>query len=178
MATAKEKFLELLKLLNNVRINFHGLCGLVESDAKNAEDCCTQAGELYEKALGCRDEVSMTGKVTAAIRKVLEQLSKDIEYLKESFGVNMKASMKLYAEYTSDAEQCCNMYKILKAKNGVDPATEKGYRQQVKLIQKIRDMIKTLIKRFNLKKEEFSEYIENITKNLNGMTIIGAVQAG
>ena len=110
------------------------------------------------------------------IKKEIALIKQELKVLVESFVGNMPQSKSLYKEYSDNAKECCEVYKKMEEKNGRMPSIEKGYRQQVMLIQKIRAKIKELMKAFSVKQTNFDEIVSRIEATLNGMEIISQVK--
>ena len=168
MATANEKFIEVLKLLNNCREKLDGLCSLFVANYKTAKEDRVEMGAIYDEVSSSHDELKHIANgrnngsklIVRTIKSKLGESKKAFNDLYTKFSSALDECIPLRKEYKGEVKACCDAYNMFKDKNGVPASIDKGYRQQVRLIQAILAKIKSVIEAYN-KESEIGEELKN-----------------
>jgi len=155
MGNANEKFLVLLKLLNNCRQKYHSLYELSYSTLQTSKEIKAELGRLHDEIMSIYDELKLierSGKYSKLIVKNIKTKLEDsrngyaLKY--EEFKSLFDECVLLYKQYKQEVQMCCDTYN--KMKNGQDSTpVEKGYRQQVTVTQAIKRNTKKFISKHN-----------------------------
>ena len=167
MATANEKYIELLKLLNNCREKLDGLCNLFVANYKTAKEDRVELGATYEEASSCHAELKQIASggakgsklIIRTIKTNLNNQKEKFEEIYSRFSFALTDCMPLRKEYKSEVKACCDTYNLFKSKDNSTSSIDKGYRQQVRLIQSILNKIKSIIEAYN-KEVELADEIK------------------
>ena len=158
---AQEKFLKVLELLNNCREKLFATYDLFVANLEQTKQIKVELGEKYEQLLDLREEyvqLTTSGKPAkmriAKVRKEATELKQEHDVQVTSVDTIMDDAKSCRNTYKSEIVMCCETYKQLKLKLGEDERSEKGYKQQVKLVKRILEKIDTVRTEFKGVKEE------------------------
>lgn len=85
----------------------------------------------------------------ALIKENMQQIKNEFYDKYDDFKNAFNDSIKLKKEYVKDVKACCDFYKDIKTQDEeVGTKIEKGYRQQVRLIQAILSKMKNIIQKY------------------------------
>lgn len=157
MGKADEKFMVVLQLLNTCRQKLDSLCNLFRASVVGSKQDSAELGRIFEQAVDCENELKLLNPnkgsklVVKSIKTRLTEAKKQFADMFESFSSRLKDCMPLREEYKKEVVMCCDTYKKMKTTDELN-SIEKGYRQQVKLIQKILQKIKEYIAEYKAEK--------------------------
>lgn len=151
MGNTEEKFLVLLGLLNNCRQKYHSLYELSYSTLQTSKEEKAELGRLHDEIMSIYDELKLierSGKhsklMVKSIKTKLEDAKNGYSLKYEEFKSLFDECISLYKQYKQEVQMCCDTYN--KMKNGEESTpVEKGYRQQVTVIQAIKGKTKEVI---------------------------------
>lgn len=158
MGKTEEKFIVLLKLLNNCRDKLHSLCSLFFANLKTAKQDSAEMGKLFDEVMDCENEIKMINSakgsklIIKSIKSRLVDAKNNFVDAYEKFKNSFKDAIPLRDEYKKEVVMCCDTYKKMRKSTEMD-SIEKGYRQQVKLIQAILAKIKEYIREYKAESE-------------------------
>ena len=167
MGNAKEeKFLVLLNLINDCRNKFRSLYDLSFSTLQTAKEEKAELGRLHDEIMSIYDELKLierSGKssklMVKSIKNRLEQTKGEYSSKYEDFVGLFNECIALYKQYKQEVQMCCDTYKKMKSGEELE-TVEKGYRQQVTIIQAIRGKTKE-----NISKHKDWVEVERTRKN-------------
>ena len=150
MGNANEKFLVLLELLNNCRNKFRSLYDLTFSTLQTSKEVKAELGLLHDEIMSIYDELKLIERsnkysklMVKTIKTKLEETKTNYSNKYQEFSHLFDECINLYKQYKQEVQMCCDTYN--KMKNGEETSVEKGYRQQVTVIQAIKGKTKEVI---------------------------------
>ena len=150
MGNANEKFLVLLELLNNCRNKFRSLYDLTFSTLQMSKEKKAELGALHDEIMSIYDELKLIERSGKCSKLMVKNIKSKLEENKtaytsayEEFSHMFDECVNLYKQYKQEVQMCCDTYN--KMKNGEETSVEKGYRQQVTVIQAIKGKTKEVI---------------------------------
>jgi len=161
MGNAKEKFVELLKLINNCREKIVGVYNLFSSNVMKAKQDSLRMNELHDEAVTNYDnlksmDMGQQAKSKMAVKNAkarFEQIKIEFNELYDDFMNALKDCVPLRNKYKDETSMCFDAYQKMSAKTEVSESINKGFKQQLKLIKAIFDKIKTQISEYKAEKE-------------------------
>lgn len=182
-AKAQEKFLKILELLNGCREKLFATYNLFVANLEQTKQIKLELGEKYEQLLDLREsyvQLTTSGK-PAKMR--IAKVRKDAKSLKDEHDVQVASADTIMDDakacrktYKQEVIMCCDTYKQLKTKLGVDSSVDNGYKQQVKLVKRILEKIDTVKLGYKAVKEEIKEqakmFLELFNKIYEGELVL------
>ena len=161
MGNAKEKFIELLKLINNCREKLVGVYNLFSASVMKSKEDSLKMHDLHDEAVTNYDNLKAMNMGQMAKSKLmiknsktrLEQIKKEFNELYADFTNALKDCVPLRDKYKKETSMCFEAYQQMSGKTEVSDSIAKGFRQQLKLIKAIFDKIKALILEYKAEKE-------------------------
>ena len=163
MDKTQEKFLKLLKLLDDCRNKLHATYNLFMSCLGQTKEIKMQLGCKYEQMIDYRDEIAImlssnkqakfrTGKISTDSERLKKEYEEQIDFVEHI----MDDCESCRKEYKHEVNLCCQTYNLLK-NDDVSASIVKGYKQQVKLIRAILDKIENIKNDYNQLKNDIKQ---------------------
>ena len=166
------KLLTILELLNGVREKLYATYNLFVANVEQTKTIKEFSGLKYEQLLDIRNEFSQLFKSGKPAKMRVAKLRKDAVALKAEHdeqialvGDGMEDAEACRKTYKHEVALCCDTYKKLSAideanEEAIPLSTEKGYKQQVKLIRRILDKINEVKVSFKNVKADIKERVK------------------
>ena len=184
MGNAKEKFIELLKLINNCREKLVAVYNLFSASVAKSKEDSAKMHELYDEAVTNYDNLKAMdmGQIAKSKMAIKNTKNRNNEIILEfndtyqEFMNALKECVPLRDKYKKETSMCFEAYQEMSGKTEVSESIAKGFKQQLKLIKAIFEKIKTLILEYKAEKEvvinrynifdEFSKKADKLANSL------------